>query len=67
VALATHKIASVALGLGATLRHLKESHLERRFSLIDLGAGLAVSKGNPWIKRAFEIVTILIGLKLILG
>lgn len=40
VALATHKIASVALGLGATLRHLKESHLERRFSLIILGAGL---------------------------
>ncbi len=40
VALATHKIASVALGLGATLRHLKESHLERRFSLVILGAGL---------------------------
>jgi uncharacterized membrane protein YfcA len=39
-ALATHKIASVALGLGATLRHLRESHLERRFSLIILGAGL---------------------------
>ena len=40
VALATHKVASVALGFGATLRHLKESHLERRFSLIILGAGL---------------------------
>ncbi len=40
VALATHKVASVALGVGATLRHLKESHLERRFSLIILGAGL---------------------------
>jgi hypothetical protein len=40
VALATHKVASVALGLGATARHLKESHLERRFSLIILGAGL---------------------------
>jgi len=40
VALATHKVASVALGLGATFRHLKESHLERRFSLIILGAGL---------------------------
>ena len=26
--------------MGATLRHLKESHLERRFSLIILGAGL---------------------------
>jgi uncharacterized membrane protein YfcA len=40
VALATHKVASVALGLGAMLRHLKESHLERRFSLIILAAGL---------------------------
>jgi len=39
VALATHKVASVALGLA---RHppWKESHLERRFSLIILGAGL---------------------------
>jgi uncharacterized membrane protein YfcA len=40
VALATHKVASVFLGVGATIRHLKESHLERRFSLIILGAGL---------------------------
>ena len=40
VALATHKVASVALGLGATLRHLKAHHLERRFSLIILAAGL---------------------------
>ncbi|MDP2785906.1 MAG: sulfite exporter TauE/SafE family protein [Sulfurimicrobium sp.] len=40
VALATHKVASVALGLGATMRHFRESHLERRFSLIILGAGL---------------------------
>lgn len=40
VALATHKVASVFLGIGATLRHLRASHLERRFSLIILGAGL---------------------------
>jgi len=40
VALTTHKVASVFLGVGATVRHLKESHLERRFSLIILGAGL---------------------------
>lgn len=40
VALATHKVASVALGLGATFRHFRESHLERRFSLIILAAGL---------------------------
>jgi len=40
VALATHKLASVALGLGATLRHIRTSHIERRFSLVILGAGL---------------------------
>lgn len=40
VALATHKLASVFLGIGATLRHLKESHLERRFASLILAAGL---------------------------
>ncbi len=40
IALATHKVASVALGLGATIRHMKTSHLERRLSLVILGAGL---------------------------
>ena len=32
-----------------------------------LGSHFAIMKGNLWIKRAFETVTILIGLKLILG
>jgi hypothetical protein len=40
VALATHKIASVALGVGATLRHWRERSLEARFSLFVLAAGL---------------------------
>jgi hypothetical protein len=40
VALATHKVASVFLGVGAIFRHLRESHLERGFSLVILGAGL---------------------------
>jgi hypothetical protein len=40
VALATHKIASVALGVGATLRHWRERSLELRFSLFVLAAGL---------------------------
>jgi uncharacterized membrane protein YfcA len=40
VALATHKVATVFLGVGATVRHWKESHLERRFTLAVLGAGL---------------------------
>lgn len=40
VALATHKVASVALGIGATIRHLRTSTLERRFALFILIAGL---------------------------
>lgn len=40
VALATHKVASVALGLGATLRHLREESLERQFVVFLLAAGL---------------------------
>jgi len=39
-ALATHKVASVALGVGATIRHLKESSLERKFALFILLTGL---------------------------
>ena len=40
IALATHKVASVALGLGATLRHWRERSLEWRFSLFILASGL---------------------------
>jgi hypothetical protein len=40
VALATHKVATVALGIGATIRHLRESHLERQFALFMVIAGV---------------------------
>jgi len=40
IALATHKIASVALGIGATVRHLKEEPLERDFMLFILITGI---------------------------
>lgn len=40
IALATHKIASVALGVGATFRHLKEESLERKFALFILITGV---------------------------
>ena len=40
VALATHKVASVALGVGATVRHLRENSLERYFTLFMLATGL---------------------------
>lgn len=32
-----------------------------------LGSHVAITRGNLWIKRAFEITTIAIGLKLMLG
>jgi uncharacterized membrane protein YfcA len=40
VALATHKVASVALGLGATVRHLRERTLRARHVAVVLAAGL---------------------------
>lgn len=40
VALATHKLASVALGIGATARHFREGSLKWRFSLLILASGL---------------------------
>lgn len=39
-ALATHKVASVFLGLGATARHLKSSTFDWRFSAFILATGL---------------------------
>ena len=32
-----------------------------------VGANMAIVKGNRWIKRGFEVVTLLIGVKLIIG
>jgi len=32
-----------------------------------IGAHLAITKGNAWIKRGFEVVTLLVGIKLIIG
>ena len=40
VALATHKVASVALGVGASLRHWREQNIDYRFSLFILCTGL---------------------------
>lgn len=39
-ALATHKVASVALGVGATLRHLRSGTLRPGFTLLILASGL---------------------------
>ena len=40
VALATHKVASVALGIGATVRHLREGGLEKNLAIYILATGL---------------------------
>lgn len=40
VALATHKVATVALGIGATARHLRSNQLERNFAIFITASGL---------------------------
>jgi uncharacterized protein len=71
VALATHKVASVALGVGATMRHLHNSDLERRFMLFILGSGIpGVLLGASYILKvpdrnatvALGVLTISLGL-----
>lgn len=49
VALATHKIASVALGVGATIRHLKSSQYEWRFFVFILLTGVPGVLLGAWI------------------
>ncbi len=70
VALATHKIASVALGLGAVARYLKEDLLQRRIALLMLTSGLpGVILGGFMIvqipdaiaRMALGILTIMLG------
>jgi uncharacterized membrane protein YfcA len=50
IALATHKLASVALGVGATIRHLKTSRLEKRF------AGFILVTGMPGVVLGASII-----------
>lgn len=63
-ALATHKIASVALGIGATLRHLRERRLDIRFAAFLLLCGLpGVVLGAHVVLAIPETVcTLLLGL-----
>lgn len=59
-ALATHKIASVALGIGATLRHLREKNLDLRFCGYILACGLpGVVFGGIIILKLPEGLTVL--------
>lgn len=70
VALATHKAASVALGLGATLRHLREESLERRFALfvlatglpgVVLGAAFILQVPDRWAQVSLGLLTVGLG------
>lgn len=60
VALATHKVASVALGLGAILRYLSTSKLERKFVLMLICAGLpGVVLGGSFILLVPENIALI--------
>lgn len=70
-ALATHKLASVALGVGATLRHLRENRLNRLFALYILACGLpGVVSGaliilkinDQWAKLSLGLLTLGLGI-----
>ena len=71
IALATHKVATVALGIGATIRNLREEPLERRLALwilatglpgVILGANLILSVPDRYAEIALGILTISLGI-----
>ena len=64
VALATHKLASIALGIGATIRHLREQPLDARFSAFILASGLpgVVLGANIILRVPERIATLLLGI-----
>jgi uncharacterized membrane protein YfcA len=60
VALATHKVASVALGLGAILRYLSTSKLERKFVVMMICAGVpGVVLGGSFILLVPENIALI--------
>jgi len=70
LALATHKVASVALGVGATIRHLRSSRLERWFAIyililgipsVILGASVILQIPDRSAQIALGILTICLG------
>lgn len=70
VALATHKIASVALGLGATIRHWREGSLERNMAVFILACGLPgvvlgatyiLDVPDQWARLSLGVLTIGLG------
>ncbi len=71
VALGTHKLASVALGVGATLRHMREKSLDFKFALfilicgmpgVIIGANLILDISDRWAEIALGCLTISLGI-----
>jgi hypothetical protein len=71
LALATHKVATVALGIGATARHLRDNRLERRFALfmitsglpgVMIGASFILQVPGRWAEIALGILTLALSL-----
>jgi uncharacterized membrane protein YfcA len=64
LALATHKVASVALGVGATLRHAREKALDWRFACYILACGLpgVVLGARVVLAIPANICTLLLGI-----
>jgi uncharacterized membrane protein YfcA len=71
LALATHKVASVALGIGAALRYLQAKQLRVGFSLYVLAIGLpavwlgavsVLSLPESWLLSALGLLTIMMGI-----
>ena len=71
VALATHKLATVALGIGATLRHFRERNLNWRTSVlmvatgvpgVILGANIILNIDDRHAELALGVLTISLGL-----
>lgn len=76
LALATHKVATIALGLGATARHLKDSKIERNLALtmlasglpgVVLGASVVLQIPDSIAKTALGVLTICLGIYSILS
>lgn len=64
IALATHKVATVALGVGSTARYMKERLFDKRFALFMLATGVpgAILGANLIVKVNDQIAQIALGI-----
>ncbi len=71
IALGTHKFASVALGIGATIRHSREKMLDLKFAIFILGTGIPgvligahiiLDVPDRWAEMSLGCLTIALGI-----